>query len=187
MNWLQNNRNTALMVGLTLVIPLILLLYISGNFWMARQGYQQEIDRLEPRVARLRGLVESEEQLQTSVDQMGTRVLSMVYPSSDDSATVSAALQKNVRKLMTQAGLSVSVSRVLPVVEADDFDRIGLSISVVGSLDALDAVLSDIAAYTPLLLVVSIDIKPVPRTRDKSKGGQSVLATLQLLTLRAGL
>ncbi|MEH6581983.1 MAG: type II secretion system protein GspM [Halioglobus sp.] len=187
MNWLQSNRNTALMVGLTLAIPLFLLMYLSGNFWMARQGYQQEIDRLEPRIARLRGLVDSEEQLQTSVDQMGTRVLNMVYPSADDPATVSAALQKNVRQLMTQAGLSVSVSRVLPVAEADDFDRIGLSISVVGSLDALDAVLDEIAAYTPLLLVVSIDIKPVPKSRAQGKGGQAVLATLQLLTLRASL
>jgi general secretion pathway protein M len=185
-NWLRSYQKTATIIGLTLLLPLLLLLYFTADFWMMRQGYQAEIERLQPRIARMTGLMESEAQLNVSAGQLGSQVSNLVYPPTEDSAAVSAGLQKNIREIMTEAGLTVSNSRILPLVQEETFDRVGLNLTVSGSLDALDAALSEIAAYTPLLLIESIDIKPKRALRSKeNKDQQIVIASLQLLTLRA--
>jgi general secretion pathway protein M len=186
MNWLKNHRGSAFIVGVTLALPVLLLIYILLDFLLARQGYQAEIDRLQPRVARMAGLIESEEQLRVSAGQLDSQVLNLVYPPTDDSATVSAALQKDVRQIMTDVGLSVTNSRILPVLQEENFDRIGLSLTVSGGLDALDAALLAMAAYKPLLLIDAMDIKPKRMSRSRDKNGQQiVIASFQLLTLRA--
>ncbi len=168
------------------MLPILLVVYILLDFLVARQGYQTEIDRLQPRVARIAGLIESEEQLRASARQLDSQVLNLVYPPTDDSATVSAALQKDIRQIMTDAGLSVSNSRILPVLQEENFDRIGLSLTVSGELDALDSALLAMAAYKPLLLVDAMDIKPKRMSRSRDKNGQQIVTvSFQLLTLRA--
>lgn len=184
MNWLNNYRKFAITIGLTLLIPALILLYLSADLWMLRQSSQGEIDRLKPRIARMIGLMESESQLQASAGQLGSHVLNLVYPPTEGSAGVSASLQKNIREIMTNAGLTVSNSRILPLIQEESFDRIGLSLTVSGSLGALDEALLQLEAYTPLVLIESIDIKPL-RSRRSSKKEQVITASLQLLTLRA--
>jgi general secretion pathway protein M len=185
MNWLKSHSRSALIVGATLAIPVLLVFYIVLDFLVVRQGYQAEIDGLQPRVARMIGLIESEEQLRVSAGQLGSQVLNLVYPPTDDSAVVSAALQKDVRQIMTDAGLSVTNSRILPIVQDESFDRIGLSLTVIGGLDALDSALLTITAYKPLLLIDSMDIKPRRTSRSQDKSGQQIIiASFQLLTLR---
>lgn len=184
MNWLQNYRRSALIVGLSVLLPLLLLIYLLLDFWMIRQGYQEEIERLRPRVARMQGLIDSEQQLQISAGRLGSQVTNLVYPPTQDSAAVSAALQKDVREIMTNAGLTVSNSRILPLVQEESFDRIGLSIAASGGLDALDAALMEMAAYTPRLLIESMDVKPRARARNQNSE-QIVSVSISLLTLRA--
>ncbi|MFT5709813.1 MAG: general secretion pathway protein M [Halioglobus sp.] len=186
MNWLKNHRGFAFIVGATLALPLLLVMYILLDFLVARQGYQSEIDGLQPRVARMVGLIESEEQLRASAGQLGSQVLNLVYPPTDDSATVSAALQADMRQIMTDAGLSVTNSRILPVLQEENFDRIGLSLTVSGGLDALDSALLAMADYKPLLLIDTMDIKPKRMSRSRGDDGQQiVIASFQLLTLKA--
>ena len=186
MNWLKSHSKSAFIVGATLVLPVLLVIYILLDFLVAWQGYQGEIDRLEPRVARMAGLIESEEQLRASAGQLDSQVLNLVYPPSDDSSTVSAALQKDMRQIMTDAGLSVTNSRILPVLQEENFDRIGLSLTVSGGLDALDTALLAMEAYKPLVLIDTMDIKPKRMSRSRDKNGQQIVtASFQLLTLRA--
>ena len=186
MTWMQNNRRFAGIVCLTLAVPLLFVLSILSDFWGVRQDNQRQIDRLEPRMARLGGLLESEERLKESSGKVGSQMLQLVYPQSDDRATIAAALQTSVRDIITVAGLKVGNSRILPVKTVDGFERIGLSLTVFGEMDALDELLADLADYTPLLLVESIEIKPGRQARRGAKPtGQLVNATMQLMTLRA--
>ena len=186
MSWLQNYRKSALIIGLTLLLPLVLFFYLLADFWVMRQGYQAEIERLQPRIARMYGLMESEEQLKVSAGKLSTQVLNLVYPPTEPPAAVSAALQKDIRAIMTNAGLTVSNSRILPLVQEENFDRIGLSLTVVGGLDALDTALLEMAAYTPVLLIDAIDIKAKRTARSRKKSGQQIVtASLHLLSLRA--
>lgn len=184
--WIAANRQAAILVGLTVALPLALLIYFAADFLGKRAEYQSEIDRLEPRIARLRGLVESEDLLGTSSENVGTRLLDLVYPATEDRAEVSAALQKNVREIASDAGLSVSNSQVLKPKQEDGFERIGLKLTLSGDLSALDTALLDLATYAPLLLVESIEIWPDRQSRRKGEEPhQNLTATMQLLSLRS--
>ncbi len=185
-DWIQNYRRSAVIVGLTLVLPLFGLLYLVGDFLEMRQGYQHEIERLEPRIARLKGLSESEQRLAESAGRLHARLRDLAYPGSDDRAAVSATLQNNVREIVTAAGLSVTNSQVLPVKEEEGFDRIGLKLTVSGEVAALDAALMELTTYVPLLLVESIEIWPERQSRrNDTNPPQRLTASLQLLSLRS--
>jgi hypothetical protein len=187
-NWWQQNRGSLVIVALTLAIPLVLVLYLAGSFWLLRHDYQRQIDRLEPRLARLQGLVAVADQLQTSAARADAQLSTLAYPASEDSATVSASLQKNVREIMADAGLSVVDSRILPVKAGEVLDQVGVRLTVTGDMTALDAALLEIAAYTPILLVQSAEIRPNRSSRkDPDVGKQGVTAVLQLLSLRSAL
>jgi general secretion pathway protein M len=110
----------------------------------------------------------------------------LVYPVTADRATVSAALQKDVRQILVEAGLSVTNSQVLPVREENAFDYIGLKLTVTGDVAGLDAAMIALAGYTPRLLVESLDVWPARASRGKGETKvQAINASLQLLSLRA--
>lgn len=193
MNWLRVHQRTAWICGLTLLLPVLLLLGALLELWGLRQESQAEIDRVAPRIARLQGLIAHEEQLREAATAVESQVLDLVYPASEDRTTVSAMLQTNVRDIFAKAGLSVTNSLVIPVRERGNFDYIGVKLTVSGELSDLDEALTGIAAYYPLLLVETIDVAParVARVRSRRAPGKSDLeeqqltASLQLLSLRA--
>lgn len=186
MSWLKSNQRTAWIIGLTLVVPFALYLNALLGLLAARGQYQEEIDKLEPRVARLKGLREYEGPLRESADAVAKQVENLVYPATADRATVAADLQANVRRVLVEAGLSVSNSQVLPVREEDAFDHIGVKLTVSGSLASLDAALAAITGYLPLLLVESLEVWPARAKRRKNEVEQQTInASLQLLSLRA--
>ena len=100
MNWFQLNQRASWIIGLTLVIPV--LLFLNGLFGLlgVREEYQAEIERMEPRLARLQGLLEYENQLRDSAGKVDMQVVNLVYPGSADRATVSATLQKDVHQIL---------------------------------------------------------------------------------------
>lgn len=186
MNWWQLHRRSAVIVALTLLLPALFYMSTVWSLLGTRSQYQTEIDALQPRIGRLRGLLEHEDQLRASTAAIDQQVLNLVYPASDDRTTVSAQLQTDVRQLLVTAGLSVSNSQVLPVRERDTFDHVAVRVTVTGSLLGLDAALSAIADYTPVILVESLDVWPKRQSRRASGAGeQTINATLQLLSLRA--
>lgn len=186
MSWLKSNQRTAWIIGLTLLIPVVLYLNIWLGLLGLRQDYQAEIDRIEPRIARLQGLIEYEEQLRDSAARVDKEVVNLVYPATTDRATVSATLQTNVRQILLEAGLSLSNSQVLPVREEEAFDYIGLKLTVTGNVASLDAALAAIAGYMPLLLVESLEVRPTRANRRKGESAQQkISASLQLLSLRS--
>jgi general secretion pathway protein M len=186
MNWLRTHKSSAWICGLTLLVPVLLYLDALLGLWSVRQDYQADIDRLLPRMARLEGLIAAEEDLQVAAAQVDRQVLDLVYPASEPQAEVSASLQKQVREVFTDAGLSVTNSQVLPVKEQGNFDYISIKLLVSGDMNGLDAALAGIGAYMPLILVESLEISPSRQSRRSvDNETQEVTASLQLLSLRA--
>ena len=187
MSWLRLHQRTAVICGITLLVPLVLYLNLLFGLWGARVSAQTEIDRVEPRIARLQGLIDNEGQLREAAALVDSQVLTLVYPAVDDQATVAANLQTQVRDIFSKAGLSVTNSQVLPAREQGNFDYIGVKLTVTGGLPALDEALAAIGTYMPLVLVESLDIYPARSRskRDSGNAGQVITANLQLLSLRA--
>jgi general secretion pathway protein M len=154
----------ATVVALTLAVPLALFLYIFSSVWSLGRSFQEDIDTLEPRIARLRGVTEAREELAAAAANAEATLKGLVYPAGDANA-VSAALQKNVRGIMSGAGLAVADSRIESARREGAFDVIGLSVTASGGIEALDAALDDIVSYSPLLLVTEIEVSPARTSR----------------------
>lgn len=186
MNWLKAHKRSAWIIGLTLLVPMIFYLNIVFGLVGLRGDYQSRVEALEPRVARLLGLIENEELLRAATGEVDKRVINLVYPATQDRATVSANLQKDLRQILVDAGLSVTNSQVLQVREREVFDYISVKMTVTGDLSGLDAALVSMGEYLPLVLVESMDVWPRRATRRVvDAADQTITATLQLLSLRA--
>lgn len=184
--WIQMHRRSALLCGLTLLLPLLLYLRLLAGAWSLRAEYAGAIANLEPRIARMQGVLQVEEQLRSSAKGVQRISSSLVYPARADHASVAASLQSDVRQLMREAGLSVVDSQVLPVRKEETFDYIGVKLTVAGDLASLDSALAQLAEFKPLIIVESLEVWP-SRQRGKQQGAeaQEATASLRLLSLRA--
>ena len=63
-HWIQTHRRSAILVGLTLLLPAYLFLNVLGAALSARADYRDQIDSIEPRLARMQGLIEKEAEIQ---------------------------------------------------------------------------------------------------------------------------
>ncbi len=184
MTWLLSHRRIVWICGLTLLVPMLLYVNTLLGVWGLYSDAQSDINNLTPRIARQDGLIEYEDELRDASGVASREVATLVYPAARDAASVSTTLQSNIRQIFSDAGLTVSNSQVLPVREKQHFNYINVALTVQGDLSGVDAALTDIAAFRPLLLVESLEMRPLRSGRAGAKD-QVVVVSLQLLALRA--
>nr|WP_241262728.1 type II secretion system protein GspM [Parahaliea mediterranea] len=182
---MSENRRDAAFILATMALPIVLLFMLVLNLFAMRGEYQAEIDRLEPRIARLVGLRMQEDVLAEAASQVDSKVYDLIYPATDDSASVAASLQKNVRDIFSGAGMTVNNSQILPAKQEGSLEHIVVKITATGSLDALDLALTEVASYRPMLVLESLDAYPM---RGASARGdrkpQHVTTNIQVRALR---
>ncbi len=185
MNWIRLHHRAASLVAVTLLIPVYLVL--TSLISLASLGFEYASDRnrLEPRLARMQGLVENETLLATRSDEAGDNLLEFAYPPDQDATALSAALQAEIRRIMDTAGLAVSNSQVLPARRDETFERIAVKLTVTGSLPAFNTAFLDMASQQPALLIESLDAFPA---RGQRRGGgaqeQNLTSVMQVMALR---
>ncbi|MFV8818302.1 type II secretion system protein GspM [Haliea sp. E17] len=185
-DWVKTHRRSAAICGIALLVPLLLYLKLLSTAWGWRAQYSDSIDNIEPRLARMRGVLEVQEQLQSLARDARQQRARLVYPATTDRAGVAASLQSELRKLMGDAGLTVADSQVLPVREEERFDYIGIRLTVSGDIASLDQALAQLAQFKPLVMVESLEVWPARQGRRNSDPeAQDATATLRLLSLRS--
>lgn len=185
------NRST-IVVGVTLGLVLLVILYCVGHLWVLRQGYVSEIELIKPRTARLLGMLDSSDQIKEAHSEAAIILDEIAYPVLRDSAATAAAMQKEIRELMTDAGLSISGSQVLPRQAEQGFDRLTLDITAEGNTGALEQALAELESMRPVVFVKSVNIKPARVSRRRSRNreeptigdARKVTARFQLISLR---
>lgn len=184
MNWISSHRRSAALVAITLFLPLFF--YLKTVFGLANLGFAAagERTRIEPRVARLQGLLDNADRLARQSAAAQSALADVVYAADQDASALAAALQADVRQVFSEAGLKVSNSQVMPSKEGEYFDRVSVKLTVTGSLPALDAALIGVAAYRPMLLVESIDAFPARAARRGAPSAQQLTAVVQLMVLK---
>ena len=182
--WIRAHQRSAIICGLTLLLPLLVYLNLLFGSWALRAEYTGEIERLTPRIARLQGVQEVESLLRESSGVVQQQMSRLVYPPTAERASVAASMQTDVRQLMTDAGLNVSNSQVLPVREEENFDFIGVKLTVAGDMASLDRALTELASFSPLIIVEAMDIWPT-RLRREQPDVQEATVSIRLLSLRS--
>ena len=187
MNWLRSHRRIAVLLGVTLVLPVYLYLRTVFGLLGLAFDYRGDAGRITPRLERLQGLENFEDQLREQQVVARERLEALVYPPEQDPSALAALLQSEVRQLLGREGMTVSNSQVLPVRQDEVFDRVSVKLTVSGNLGALDAALRGIAQARPRIVVESLDTFPSTARRRGSVGGpdQNLTAVLQLMVLRA--
>lgn len=166
---LKSDRPT-IVVGCTLGLVALLVLYWILQFWFLRSDFVAEIESIQPRTARLLGIVESFDQLELASNGVSGVLQDLAYPADRDSATTAAAMQQDIRELMVDAGMSVSGSQILPARRTTGFDRLSLDITAEGNIDGLDDAFAGLKELRPLVFVESVSVKPA-RVRRSSRRG----------------
>ncbi len=181
--WVQRHRRSAIVCGLTALLPTLLFLKVLAAVWGLRADAAGAIDNLEPRIARMQGVLTVQEQLTDLARDAQARRGELVYPASADRNAVAASLQSSLRQLMADAGLTIADSQVLPVREEEKFDFIGIRLTVAGDMASIDRALAELAAFQPLVLIEAVDMFPTRQRRQSDK--QEATAALRLLSLRS--
>jgi general secretion pathway protein M len=184
-NWLRSHRRSAVIIGLTLLLPLYFYLSLWFKLVAVGAGSAERMADLTPRIARLQGLMAHDASLRDAAGEVSARLEALGYAPGQDPTAVAAELQAQVRRVLAEAGLEVSNSQVLPARKEESFDLVGLKVTAKGSLPALDAALAGLGAFRPLLLVESLDVFPErSRGRRDEPEPQEVTAVIELLALR---
>ncbi|TDG15119.1 general secretion pathway protein GspM [Seongchinamella unica] len=184
--WAKAHPRSAAICGATLVLPVLLYLNVLFGAWGLRVEYAADVDRLGPKIARLKGIQQVEQQLRESSGLVQQQNARLVYPATAERTSVAAAMQSEVRQLLEDAGLTVSNSQVMPVREEEKFDYIGVKLTVAGDVASLDRALVQLAEFAPLVIVESLDIWPTrQRARQGEAAVQDATASLKLLSLRS--
>lgn len=184
--WFIQHRRAGIFVGLTLLVPVYLFFSVLGAALFQRAAYQSAIETIEPRIARMRGLVANEAVMRAALEAVGGETIDLIYPASSDAQAVAAALQAEARRVLSDAGMQITNSQVLPDRKREAFDYIGVKVVATGGLEQLDQALATLAAFRPNIYIEAMDIFPNRRSKRADGSEQQLLTvSLQLLSVRS--
>lgn len=168
-------------IGLSVLVPLLLTLIYILVLWGQYRGHQQQIDYLMPRIERLQGLAEHETELGQARLRAHQRIDELLYRHTDSDA-LGTELQQQIRRALDDAGMSISGSRILPVEQVDGIDQLRLEINARGNIEALQQALLTLQAMRPLLQIDTLRLQSV-QTR-LARVEQQLNVRMELLALK---
>lgn len=163
-----------------LLVPLALA---ATYVWNKHQWAQQRLAELEPRHARLQGLLARQADYAAANDALQAYLASHVYPAEQTATEAGNDAQQRVRNLFAESGLSVVSLQVQAVKEEGAFDHIPLALRAEGSLSALQDALAKLQVQRPTVLVNSLSLQTVGAARPGA--APQLSAQLSLTVLRA--
>lgn len=174
-------RRDLAFVLVTLGLALIPLILIGGYLNSKYNWATQRIAEVEPRYARLTGLVARKDELAQAEVQAVGRLAQYLHPSGSDANQVGNDVQQRIRSVLSTAGLSIVSTQVLEAKDERNFERISLSVRAEGDMMAVQLALAALEEQKPAILtegfVLQAAAAPV-------KGVQRLAVQLSLVILR---
>jgi general secretion pathway protein M len=152
------------------VLALVLPIVAGGTYlWGKHHEIQKSLTDLEPRYARLLGLVEQQAALKGLGDQASEQLVRLAYPASQDATQTGNDAQQRIRTLFADSRLDIVSIQVLPPPKDDSpFDRIQINLRVEGELVGIQTALSVLATQTPRVLVDSVTLQTIGAVKPAS-------------------
>ncbi len=168
------------------VLAAVLLLALAVDVALNRHAWAvRTLDEIEPRHARLQGLVQARPTLEQLREQQARKLAQYAY-SSRDGGQATTLLQQRVRELATGAGLDVVSIQGLPARADEGFEVLQVSISVTGPIEAIQGLLIGLATSQPALHVDTATLGLGQVRRADAVQGAELIARLVLSAYRAG-
>ena len=165
-------------------LAVLLLALAAAALWVAgvHQRAAARLAELEPRHARLAGLLQSGERLTQSQQALQANLAQFVHPPETDAAQLGNTVLQRVRELATARGLRVTSSQAATPREDKGFDRIGLNLRVEGDWPQLVALLRELAQLRPAVYTSTLQLGV---QHGGAQGGpQTVFGNLDLYVLK---
>ena len=154
------------------ITMLVLALPVAGAgmyVWRAHHLSQQRLADLEPRYARLAGLLERKAELEVMGTQANQQLARLAYPVTLDVTQAGNDAQQRIRTLFADSKLDIiSIQVLTPVKEASNFDRIPINLRVEGDLAGLQNALALLSNQSPLVLVDTLTVQTIGAVKPSS-------------------
>ncbi len=158
---------------LALALPLI---GVGAFVWREHRLSQQRLADLEPRYARLTGLLQQKTELEAMGTHAKEQLMRLSYPATQDVTQAGNDAQQRIRTLFADSKLDIISIQVLPPIkEESKFDRIPINLRVEGDLVGLQNALALLSGQSPLVLVDSLSLQTIGAVKPASVqrlGGQ---------------
>lgn len=168
-----------------LTLLALLLPPIGGAYivWSKHQNVQRLIADLEPRYARLQGLIDRSSDLQTLESKASEQLMRLTYPKTQDVAKSGNDAQQRIRSMFAESRLEIISIQVLPPKEAGKFDRISINLRVEGDLSGMQTALARLTGQSPLVVLDSLALQTIGAVRPASiqrLGGQFTFSVFRV-------
>lgn len=174
-------RSNKLLVGMGISI-ILLVMAVWAHFIASYFSYSEEIRRLQPLMARLVGMEESRASFEAAGEQV-RESLSQLSLSSEGGADAAAAeLQRKVRAIAAEHGMSVSGSQVMTSTEGEGYQQLAINMTIKGKMTSLPGMLVSLNELEPRIVISSAQVSPA---RSRKGGGQNINVRISVLALRA--
>ncbi|HOE40894.1 MAG TPA: type II secretion system protein GspM [Rhodoferax sp.] len=151
----------ALLQVLTVLALLLPVLGSAYVVWVKHQRVEGILAEIEPRHARLQGLMARSADLQAFGAKASAQLSQLTYPATQDATKSGNDAQQRIRALFSDSKLDIISIQVLPAKEVGKFDRIGISLRVEGNLSAIQAALSRLPEQMPVVVVEGMTLQTI--------------------------
>ncbi len=152
--------------------------------WAQHQHVGALLADLEPRYARLAGLLQHQADLKAMNVKANQQLAQMVYPVGQDPSQAGNDAQQRIRAIFVESQLNIISIQVLPPPKEDSkFDRIPINLRVEGDLAGIQNALLLLSRQNPVVLVDSLSLQTIGAVRPASTqrlGGQFNLFAIRL-------
>lgn len=158
-------------VAAWLLLVAVVLAAMGWAGWMVWTKHQYATARMadiEPRHARLAGILQRESEFTAEVAQVNQRLNELVYPSGVESQAAGTDAQQRVRQLFASAGLNLASSQMLEPKVEGSFDRIPMTVRLDGDLVALQTALNGLDTLRPVIWIDNMSVQTGAIARDQA-------------------
>lgn len=179
---IYKSKEVMILAGLFVVLMLPL---VAGGWYVLNKHHwaQSRLSELEPRYARLLGLLEQRTEISAALAQAKDAQVRYVYPATQDAAVAGNAAQQRVREILSASGLQISSSQVLPPKAVKGYERIPISVRTEGEWLAVQSALAVFSNQLPLIVVDEFEVQLLGGLGNTASKAQPRLAVNFVFTV----
>lgn len=156
---------------------LVMVFFVGELVWRYGWAYG-ELEQIEPRHARLAGLLSKTEQLKLAQVAIEADLGARAYPVHVGADRIGTELQQRLRRMAEAVGMSVANSQILPVRQEGPLEDVQVVITLEGSSQSLRNLLVKLESERPALHVAAAVLQP-----SSARGSGRLLARLTISAL----